>query len=63
MCRGSLDGEIEDIRSHHRETAMMSNLIPYLVAEDSFRRERAREQIAAARRGRKARRARWARAH
>ena len=39
---------------------MLSNL--YLVAEDNYRRDRARRQIAAARRGRAARRIRRARA-
>jgi hypothetical protein len=37
---------------------MQSSLIPYLIAEDNYRRDRARRQIAASKRSRQARRAR-----
>jgi hypothetical protein len=61
MCRGSLDDEIYGIRTHHQEITMLSNL--YLVAEDNYRRDRARREIAAANVRRRIRRARRARAH
>ncbi len=40
---------------------MQSSLIPYLIAEDNYRRDRARRQVAAAKLGRRVRRARRAR--
>jgi hypothetical protein len=42
MCWGSLENESRDIESHQQELTMMSNLIPFVAAEEeAYRRDRA----------------------
>jgi hypothetical protein len=58
MCRGALENESLDIESHQQELTMMSNLVPYIAAEQAYRRDRARQHFVAAKWRREARRAR-----
>jgi|307.fasta_scaffold1994108_1 hypothetical protein len=56
MSRGSLEDESYSIRTHEQEIPMLSNI--YILAEDNYRRDRARRQIAASHRRRQLRKAR-----
>jgi hypothetical protein len=44
-----------------QELTMLSNMVPFLTAEDSYRRDRARRYFVAAAQRREARRARFGR--
>jgi hypothetical protein len=58
MCGGTLENESRDIESHQQELTMISNLVPFIAAEDTYRRDRARQHFVAVARRRESRRAR-----